>query len=74
MRGVFFSAPDRERISAYLRDLPVVLAKLALTARSAFTVSVQVALVPLQAPPQPAKLVRDPVAAVSVTVGPVLLA
>ena len=54
--------------------LPAALPKLALTVWFALIVIVHVELVPLQAPPQPTKLAREPAAAVSVTVGDVLLA
>lgn len=74
MRGVFLSGPLTDPVSAYFLGLPVVLPKLALTVRLALIVIVHVELVPLQAPPQPAKLAREPAAAVSVMVGDMLLA
>jgi hypothetical protein len=52
----------------YFLRVPPLLLNVAFTVVSAFTVSVQEVVVPLQAPLQPAKLVRDPGVAVRVTV------
>ena len=78
MRGVFFCGLETDPVGDYFLGLPVVLPaalpKPALTAWFALIVIVHVELVPLQAPPQPTKLEREPAAAVSVTVGDVLRA